>query len=835
MPVVSGTGLDPLGHPARHLRRLPAAVRLPLRGAGPRRGRGPGRPGVARPRRAPRGSSTPPATSPAPGTRSLDLGRRLWRDDIARYRPQVEEARRDYFAMLESWWQAEGEGPTAPEVLAVEHPFDIEVAGHRLRGAIDRIDRADDGHGIRILDYKTGKSEPTRAQAADTNLQLAVYHLAATRDPELAALGPAHPAPPAVPPQHAVLRPGRRGRDGRGHRGPHRRRGRAHPGRGVPAGRRRQLPVVLVPAALPHPARGPAARGRAGRPRGVTTFTPTDEQADAIEAPLTPQLLVAGAGAGKTTVMAHRILHVVQSGQARADQILALTFTNKAAQHLKQRVREVLGPDADATVATYHSFGASLVADHALELDLAPGTRVLNRAESWQLLFAVFDEFRFDRRSTLSPEFVLTDALNLASRAADHLVPVEAIVADCHEVQAANRWKRMSDTAASRLELCQVVAAYERRKRARDLLDFDDQVGLAVRLLTDHPEVADDLRLRHPVVLLDEYQDTNFAQRRLLQLVYPAGSAITAVGDDMQSIYGFRGAHLANILSFPQHFPPVTPRPLQTTFRFGATLGRLANRIQGQVEHSLSEDADVRARRAGHDDRVLPRRRRHRRGRRHRRRHRPAGPEVVRQRGAVPQAPAHPADRRRPPAAGRAGGGGGHQRPARPARDRRPGGVAGGAGRPVGVGGAPAHPHRAPLPHRPDATSPRWPATAASWTRTASCQTRSDRRHLRPRRVGLAQQRRVAGGAGAAPPVRGRAPRPREAGGPAAGRRPGRGHPGAHRPVAGRRPPRPGEPAPPPRPGRALPARRGRPRPGRASSSTCSCSTSRRRTWPRPT
>ena len=321
----------------------------------------------------------------------------------------------------------------------------------------------------------------------------------------------------------------------------------------------------------------------------TVVFTPTDEQTDAIEAPLTPQLLVAGAGAGKTTVMAHRILHVVQSGQARADQILALTFTNKAAQHLKQRVREVLGPDADATIATYHSFGASLVADHALELDLAPGTRVLNRAESWQLLFAVFDEFRFDRRSTLSPEFVLTDALNLASRAADHLVPVEAIVADCHEVQAVNRWKRMSDTAASRLELCQVVAAYERRKRARDLLDFDDQVGLAVRLLTDHPDVADDLRQRHPVVLLDEYQDTNFAQRRLLQLVYPAGSAITAVGDDMQSIYGFRGAHLANILSFPQHFPPVTPRPLQTTFRFGAILSRFANRIQGQVEHSLSK------------------------------------------------------------------------------------------------------------------------------------------------------------------------------------------------------------------------------------------------------
>ena len=125
-------------------------------------------------------------------------------------------------------------------------------------------------------------------------------------------------------------------------------------------------------------------------------------------------------------------------------------------------------------------------------------------------------------------------------------------------------------------------------------------------------------------MLLDEYQDTNFAQRRLLSSS-TRRFAVTAVGDDMQSIYGFRGAHLANILSFPHHFARHPP-PLQTTFRFG-DLSRLANRIQAQVDTSLSKVADVRPH-AGHDDRVLPRRRRHRGGRRHRRRHRQAGPEV---------------------------------------------------------------------------------------------------------------------------------------------------------------------------------------------------------------
>jgi len=119
------------------------------------------------------------------------LAEEHWRDDIARYRPQVEEARRDYFAMLDTWWEAEGgDERLAPEVLAVERRFEVEAGGHLLTGFIDRIDRADDGEGIRIVDYKTGKKEPRPDDVAN-DVQLAIYHLAASRDPELAALGPA--------------------------------------------------------------------------------------------------------------------------------------------------------------------------------------------------------------------------------------------------------------------------------------------------------------------------------------------------------------------------------------------------------------------------------------------------------------------------------------------------------------------------------------------------------------------------------------------------------------------------------------------------------------------
>jgi DNA helicase-2/ATP-dependent DNA helicase PcrA len=306
-----------------------------------------------------------------------------------------------------------------------------------------------------------------------------------------------------------------------------------------------------------------------------------------VEHPLSPLLLVAGAGTGKTTVMAERMLHLVATGAARPDQLLGLTFTNKAAGHLKATVAERLGRDSDVTVMTYHAFGAALVEDHLIELGLDPGTRVLNRAQAWQLLFAVFDDFRFDKRSTFRPGLVVDDALLLASRCADHLVHIEEVEADCRDLIEQVKWDRAREAAAKRLELCQVVSAYEVRKRQRGLIDFGDQVGLAVRLIEEHPDVAASLREQFPVVLLDEYQDTNYAQRRLLQRVYPRDSAVTAVGDDMQSIYGFRGAHLGNILSFTEHFPPAATLPLETNRRSGAQLVELANRIQAKVHRAL--------------------------------------------------------------------------------------------------------------------------------------------------------------------------------------------------------------------------------------------------------
>lgn len=326
----------------------------------------------------------------------------------------------------------------------------------------------------------------------------------------------------------------------------------------------------------------------------ATPIVPTAEQAAAITFDQRPLRIIAGAGTGKTMVMVERIAHLVATGQFDPAQVLGLTFTNKAAAELKQRVDRRLGADADVMVTTYHGFGAGLVAQHLLELDLHPRTRLLNRAESWQLVFRVFDDFRFQKKRVFRPGTVVNDALVLASHCADHLVDIEAVEADALVMSEDARWKASRSTAQSRFELCQVVAAYQEQKRLRHLIDFDDQIRLAVTLLRDRPDLARSLATERPFVLLDEYQDTNFAQRVLLQLIYPPGSVITAVGDDMQSIYAFRGAHLRNLIDFGRHFPPPGELALTENRRSGDAIVVLANRIQGQVTEALPKQLTAR-------------------------------------------------------------------------------------------------------------------------------------------------------------------------------------------------------------------------------------------------
>ncbi|MBW1602983.1 ATP-dependent helicase [Streptomyces sp. JJ66] len=335
----------------------------------------------------------------------------------------------------------------------------------------------------------------------------------------------------------------------------------------------------------------------------------TAEQLACATAPLAPQVIVAGAGSGKTTVMAARVVWLVGTGQVAPDRVLGLTFTNKAAGELADRVRRaltragVLDPDpatgaddpGEPDISTYHAFAGRLLTEHGLRLGVEPTARLLADATRFQLAASVL-------RAAPGPFHALTQSLSalvegvlaLDAELCEHLLPPErlrahdtGLLARLDGVPLTNAALRAVPQAArGRLELLDVVEAYRARKRERDLVDFGDQIALAARLARDFPEVGRALRESYAVVLLDEYQDTSVAQRVLLAGLFGGGTGhpVTAVGDPCQAIYGWRGASVANLDDFPEHFPHPDGRPaaryaLSENRRSGGRLLTLANTL----------------------------------------------------------------------------------------------------------------------------------------------------------------------------------------------------------------------------------------------------------------
>ncbi|MFE7456584.1 UvrD-helicase domain-containing protein [Streptomyces sp. NPDC057554] len=386
-------------------------------------------------------------------------------------------------------------------------------------------------------------------------------------------------------------------------------------------------------------------------------FTP--EQTACITAPPAPQVIVAGAGSGKTTVMAARVVWLVGTGQVAPEQVLGLTFTNKAAGELAERVRkaliaagvtdpEVIDPDhppGEPTISTYHAFAGRLLTEHGLRIGLEPSTRLLADATRYQLAAKVLREAPGPYPAlTRSFSTLVSDLLALDGELSEHLVPPGRLAAYDTELLRALEHVRLSnedlrkipETAEARRSLLGLTERYRAAKRSRDLLDFGDQIALSAELALTRPEVGAILRDEFRVVLLDEYQDTSVAQRLLLSALFgsgsgsgsgngsgtepgapgtsgaaapgsgaaapgsgaaapgsgtavdgtrptgPTGHAVTAVGDPCQAIYGWRGASVANLDDFPEHFPhadgtPATRFSLSENRRSGGRLLQLAN------------------------------------------------------------------------------------------------------------------------------------------------------------------------------------------------------------------------------------------------------------------
>ncbi|HXP57670.1 MAG TPA: ATP-dependent helicase, partial [Streptosporangiaceae bacterium] len=336
---------------------------------------------------------------------------------------------------------------------------------------------------------------------------------------------------------------------------------------------------------------------------------PTAEQAAVIAAPAQPMAVIAGAGSGKSETMAARLVWLVANGLARPDRVLGLTFTRKAAAELAERVRSRLdrlrrsgiavsaaesfdqaapsaGPATAAAVAlatadaaipfagdpvisTYHAYAGRLVADHALREGLEPSMRLITPAESWQLaarIVAAYDGPMGD--IGWGPPTVTAAVLALSGELSEHLrepADVEAVGEWLDSRQAAlgklpAYIKKIMQSQRAREQLLPLTARYSAEKKAREVLDHGDQMALAARIASRHPEVGLAERSRYHVVLLDEYQDTSQAQLVLLRALFSGGHPVTAVGDPCQSIYGWRGASAGNLRRFSEDFP-VLPRP----------------------------------------------------------------------------------------------------------------------------------------------------------------------------------------------------------------------------------------------------------------------------------
>lgn len=335
-------------------------------------------------------------------------------------------------------------------------------------------------------------------------------------------------------------------------------------------------------------------------------FTMSDEQLAAVTADLSePLLVVAGAGSGKTTVMAARVLWAVAAGGVAPQEILGLTFTSKAAGEFGARVRSLLdrffggpvggpaGPDeADPSVSTYHAFAHQLVAEHGLRIGIEPGARLLADNETAHL---VYRELVNTRRTltdqSTSMQSVVAAVVSLDQQLAEHAVSPQRLRDFDGQVIAridglsktVLKDREMRAVAQRRRQLSYLVDDVRARKTELDVIDFSDLLRFGNELAR-RDDVQRIIRERFSLVLLDEYQDTSIVQTELLSSLFGRGHPVTAVGDPLQAIYGWRGASTGAMEEFPSRFgrderQPARVCELGISQRSGANVLAVANQI----------------------------------------------------------------------------------------------------------------------------------------------------------------------------------------------------------------------------------------------------------------
>jgi DNA helicase-2/ATP-dependent DNA helicase PcrA len=325
----------------------------------------------------------------------------------------------------------------------------------------------------------------------------------------------------------------------------------------------------------------------------------TKQQQEAVTYGEGPLLIVAGAGTGKTLVITHRIGHLINSKKANPEEIVALTFTEKAAAEMSERV-DVLLPYgfANVQISTFHAFGDRILREFALELGLNPDFQVLSQPE--QVIFFRDHLFEFPLkhyRPLSDPTRFIQAMLNVISRAKDEDVSIEDyhryVVKLEKEVQENPGNNEYAETFEKQKEIADTYSQFQKYMAEGSKVDFGDQVSLVLSLFRNNPAILKRVQERFKYILVDEFQDTNYAQFQLVQLLGGEQANITVVGDDDQSIYKFRGAAISNILKFMDVYPQAGQIVLTENFRSTQVILDTAYRL---ITHNNPDRLEVKNR-----------------------------------------------------------------------------------------------------------------------------------------------------------------------------------------------------------------------------------------------
>lgn len=300
-------------------------------------------------------------------------------------------------------------------------------------------------------------------------------------------------------------------------------------------------------------------------------------------------LIVAGAGTGKTTVITHRIAWLIEQKLASTENILALTFTEKAAMEMEDRVLQLLPLGYfDLFVSTFHAFCERILQTHALDIGIPNHFTVLDQTAQWMLLKRHLHELKLNYyRPMGNPTKFLHALVKHFSRCKDELITpneylqyVEELKLNKDEVFLPTMGEGDTAQEIERLtELASAYAMYQRLLLEQDALDFGDLINFTLELFRKRPNILAQYRQQFRYILVDEFQDTNYAQYELIKLLAAPRNNLTVVGDDDQSIYKFRGASVSNILGFLKDFPETKEIFLTTNYRSRQNILDLAYRF----------------------------------------------------------------------------------------------------------------------------------------------------------------------------------------------------------------------------------------------------------------